>query len=128
MNVEMVVLNCHVCNQCLSGHKSLGLLFEVFSKCNCHFKNQCINVLSFCWSCHLTSSLWSNVPNPEGRYLRVLSKCLRLCLFVGQVSSSTVSMVTSLGDCSLVVFFFSKVWTGVVSESVSDKATYRGDS
>ena len=28
MNVEIVVLNCHKCNQCLKGHKSLGSLFE----------------------------------------------------------------------------------------------------
>ena len=28
MNVEIVVLNCHKCNQCLKGHKSRGLVFE----------------------------------------------------------------------------------------------------
>ena len=28
MNVEIVVLNCQKCNQCLKGHKSLGLVFE----------------------------------------------------------------------------------------------------
>ena len=28
MNVKIVVLNCHRCNQCLKGHKSLGSLFE----------------------------------------------------------------------------------------------------
>ena len=28
MNVEIVVLNCQKCNQCLKGHKSLGSLFE----------------------------------------------------------------------------------------------------
>ena len=28
MNVEIVVLNCQKYNQCLIGHKFLGLLFE----------------------------------------------------------------------------------------------------
>ena len=28
MNVEIVVLNCQKCNQCLKGQKSLGLLSE----------------------------------------------------------------------------------------------------
>ena len=28
MNVDIVVLNGQRCNQCLKGHKSLGLLFE----------------------------------------------------------------------------------------------------
>ena len=28
VNVEIVVLNCQKCNQCLKGHKSLGLFFE----------------------------------------------------------------------------------------------------
>ena len=28
LNVEIVVLNCPRSNQCLKGHKSLGLLFE----------------------------------------------------------------------------------------------------
>ena len=27
MNVEIVVLNCQKCKQCLKGHKSLGLVF-----------------------------------------------------------------------------------------------------
>ena len=28
MNVEIVVLNCQKCNQCLKRHKYLGLFFE----------------------------------------------------------------------------------------------------
>ena len=28
MNVEIVVLNCQKCNQCLKCHKSFGLVFE----------------------------------------------------------------------------------------------------
>ena len=28
LNVEIVVLNCRKCYQCLKGHKSLGLLFD----------------------------------------------------------------------------------------------------
>ena len=28
MNVEIVVLNCQKCNQCLQGHKSQELVFE----------------------------------------------------------------------------------------------------
>ena len=28
MNVEIVVLDCQKCNQCLKGHKSLGLVVE----------------------------------------------------------------------------------------------------
>ena len=28
VNVQIVVLNCQKCNQCLKGHKSLGLFFE----------------------------------------------------------------------------------------------------
>ena len=28
VNVEIVVLNCWKCNQCLKSHKSLGLFFE----------------------------------------------------------------------------------------------------
>ena len=28
MNVEIVVLNCQKCKQCLKGHKSLGLLLK----------------------------------------------------------------------------------------------------
>ena len=27
MNVDIVILNCQKCNQCLKGHRSLGLLF-----------------------------------------------------------------------------------------------------
>ena len=30
MNAESFVPNCHKCNQCLKGHKYLGLLFEGF--------------------------------------------------------------------------------------------------
>ena len=28
MNVEIVVLSCQKCNQCLTAHKTLGLFFE----------------------------------------------------------------------------------------------------
>ena len=28
VNVEIVVLNCQKCNQCLKGHKSRGMAFE----------------------------------------------------------------------------------------------------
>ena len=41
VSVHIVVLNCQKCNQCLkcqvsSGHKYLGLLFEVALKMSCH--------------------------------------------------------------------------------------------
>ena len=29
VNVEIVVLNCQTCNQCLRGHKSLGVVFVI---------------------------------------------------------------------------------------------------
>ena len=38
MNVEIVVLKCQKCNECLNVHNSLGLLFEAVLKCLC-FKN-----------------------------------------------------------------------------------------
>ena len=35
MNLEIVVLNCQKCNQCLTGHKSPRFLFEGVL-CHCH--------------------------------------------------------------------------------------------
>ena len=63
-HVQIVVLNCQKCNQCLNalhciaignGLKYPGLLFE--GELWMSFSLS----LSFCWSCHVTSPLWSNV-------------------------------------------------------------------
>ena len=56
VNVNIVVLNCHQCNQCLkcqvSGHKSLGLLLEdVFQL------NVIVFVIAFCCSGHVLVTL-----------------------------------------------------------------------
>ena len=80
-------------------------------------------LLSFCWSGHVFSSLWSNVSKAKNLSLGVFSKCichrhcicLRLCccLFVGQVMFSHRSDQMSqrpkvskiaLWRCSLNVF------------------------
>ena len=45
MNVELVLLNCRNCNQCLKGHRSLGLLFQ----------GALWMSLSFCWSGQVSS-------------------------------------------------------------------------
>ena len=89
-------------------------------------------LLSFCWSGHVSSSLWSNVSMVTGllgRSFRVFSKCLCHCLclclchclclcnclFVGQVMSphhsdqmSQRSQVSRIAPwrCSLNVFVF----------------------
>ena len=61
MNVEIVVLNCRKCNQCLKGHKSLGLFFEgvpqLSLSLSLSFSLSFSLSLSFCWSGYVFSSL-----------------------------------------------------------------------
>ena len=61
-------------------HTSISYVFVVvFSECLC-----------LCWSCHVSSSLWSNVSKVTSlkeRPLKVFSKCLCLCLFCQIMSS-----------------------------------------
>ena len=47
--------------KCLKGHTSLGLLFERVPKCLCPRHGLGVSSLSFCWSGHVSSSLWSNI-------------------------------------------------------------------
>ena len=56
MNVEIVVLNCQKCNQCLEGHKFLGLFFEGVVHLSLSFSFSLYLSLSlyFCWSGHIS--------------------------------------------------------------------------
>ena len=81
--------------------------------------------LSFCWSGHVSSSLWSNVSKVtslKDRSLKVLSKCICLChclclciclchcLFVGQVMSPHYSdQMSQKSQVSLVVIWGSSL-------------------
>ena len=57
--VEIYVLNCQKCNQCLKGHKSLGLFFEVvfFLSLSLSFLLYWSLSLSSCYSVNVSSSL-----------------------------------------------------------------------
>ena len=59
VNVEIVVLNCQKCNQCLKGHKSLGLFFEgvLQLSLSLSFSLSLSLSLSFCWSGYVSSLL-----------------------------------------------------------------------
>ena len=63
VNLESVVLDCQKYNQCLKGHKSLGLFFQAVLHLSLSFSSSSYLSLSlsFCWSGHVSSSLWSNV-------------------------------------------------------------------
>ena len=63
VNVESVVLNCQKYNQCLKCHKSHGLFFEdvLHLSLSFSFSLYLSLSLSFCWSGHVSSSLWSKV-------------------------------------------------------------------
>ena len=115
VNIEIVVLNCLKCNQCLKGHKSLGLFCAgvLQLSLSLYFSLYMSLALSFCWSGHVSLSLWSKVSKVTsllGRSLRVFSKCichcaclchcvfLCPCLFVGQVMSPHHSHRTSQGS------------------------------
>ena len=81
--VNIVVLNCQKCNQCLkcqvSYHKSLGLFFEGVLQLSLSLSFSLSLSLSFCWSGHVSSSLWSNV-----RRVSTLSEC-SLVMFLTMV-------------------------------------------
>ena len=116
--------------KCLTGQNSLRSLFEgvlhIFLSLSSSLSLSLS--MSFCWSGHVSSSLWSNVSKVTslwGCSFKVFSKCICLCLchrlclclcqchFVGQVMSphhsdqmsqrSQVSGV-ALWRCSLNVF------------------------
>ena len=55
------VLNCQNCSQCLKCHKSLGLLLGGFLKMSLSLSLYLYLSLSIFWSCHVFSSLWTNV-------------------------------------------------------------------
>ena len=57
VNVEIVVLNCRKCNQCLKGHKSLRSFFEGVLQLSLSLSFSLSLSLSFCWSGHVSSSL-----------------------------------------------------------------------
>ena len=120
LNVEIVVLSCQKCNQCLKGHKSLRAPFECVLEV--YLSLSLSLSLSFCWSGNVSSSFLSNVSKVISLWdhiLRVFSKCLCHChclchcLLVGQVISpyhshqitqrSLVSGITLWG-CFLNVF------------------------
>ena len=46
VNVQIVVLNCQKCNQCLKGHKSEIVLWGCFCNCHCLCLFHCIIELS----------------------------------------------------------------------------------
>ena len=58
-NIDIVVLKCQKCNECLNVHKSLGLLFGAILKMSLPLSlSLYLHLLSsFCWSGHV-SSLW----------------------------------------------------------------------
>ena len=57
INFEIVVLNCQRCKECLNVHRSFGLLFETVLQMSLALSLSLS--LSFCWSGHVSSSLWS---------------------------------------------------------------------
>ena len=61
INIARIVLNCQRCKECLNVHKSLGLLFETVLKMSLPLSLSLYLhlLLSFCWSGHVSSSLWS---------------------------------------------------------------------
>ena len=66
MNVQIVVLNCQKCNQCLKGHKSLGLFFEGVLKLSLSLSFSLSMSLSFSYSILISSCL-----------LIIMIKCLK---------------------------------------------------
>ena len=104
----------------LKAHKSLGLFFDdvLQLSLSMSFSLSLSLWLSFCWSCHISSSLWSKVP-------KVTSVCHCLCfgILVGQVMSprhshhmsqgTKVSRITLWG-CSLNVFVIFFVFVFVI--------------
>ena len=115
----MVIVNF---GQVMSPHNSLSLSLSLALSLYLSLS------LSFCWSCHVSLSLWSDVSKVKslwGRSLNVFSKCICLCyclclclchcLFLGQVMSHHHSDQTSQRSqnpriafwrCSLNVFVF----------------------
>ena len=55
------VLNCQNCSQCLKCNKSLGLLLGGVLKMSLSLSLSLYLSLSIFWSCHVFSSLWTNV-------------------------------------------------------------------
>jgi len=87
VNVEIVVISCQKCIQCLKGHSSLELFFEGVFNFHCFFFVLFLSLsLSFCWPVNVSSSLLSNVSKGhkslgaffESVFLMYLSLCLSL--------------------------------------------------
>ena len=57
VNVQLVVLNCQKCNQCLKGHKFLGLFFEGVFQLSLSLSFSLSLSLSFSFSLSLSLSL-----------------------------------------------------------------------
>ena len=57
------ILNCQNCNKCLKGHQSPNSLFEsvLAMYLTLSLSLSLTYYLSFCWSGHVCSSLWSNI-------------------------------------------------------------------
>ena len=76
----VVLLNCHKCNQCLKGHKSLALLFYCALFRNLEMP---LSMSILVRSCHLITLIIhtyvSNVTSLQDYSLRVFFKCLCHC-------------------------------------------------
>ena len=106
-HVQIVVLNCWKCNQCLKGHKSLGLLFEgvLQLSLSLHFSLSLSLSLSFCSSGYVSHHSDQKYQRSHylGRSLKVLSNVFVIVfVFVKSIVIVFVVVFLLVRSCPLV--------------------------
>ena len=95
VNVEIVVLNCQKCEQCLKGHKFLGLFFEGVLHLSLSFSLYLSLSLSFCWSCLVSSCISLILIKRCSKTISLCTECLPFYVFFHILQKHQIHMCTT---------------------------------
>ena len=88
------VINCQYCNQCLEGHKSLGVSLSLsLSFKNCQNFQQIVKIVTNCQNCHKLpklSKLSNNCQNFQPDQMSQASR-VSLCILINRSLSDSMS-------------------------------------